>query len=177
MKKIYLFLLTVLFCFPVFGQQNLDGRSVNRGKIYTTDYETIDGQYIVFSKDSLEYYLEQSQNRKVLGLNQITEVTEYNGHYGNTGIWIGAIAGAGIGLAVALGTEETETTGFIQTTTIQTWPIYLFTALGSLVGYALGSTSEDWDTVYSNNNAAILKNIYVKQNKRRGMMVSYNVYF
>ncbi len=177
MNKMILFLFAVFICFPVFGQQNLDGRSVNRGKIFTTDSQIIEGEYIVFSKDSIEYYPEESQDRKVLGLNQVTEVSEYDGHYGNTGIWLGGLAGCGIGVAVALGTKETETTGFIQTTTIQTWPIYLFTALGTLVGYALGSASEDWDTVYSNNNAAILKNIYGKQNKRKGMMVSYNVYF
>ncbi len=63
MKKLLLILFVVVFSFPVFGQQGFEGKSVNRGNIYTTDSDMIEGQYIVFSKDSMEFYLENSQTR------------------------------------------------------------------------------------------------------------------
>ena len=177
MKKLIVIILVIVFSIPILGQQNMEGETVSRGKIFTTDSQVIEGQYIVFSKDSVEYYLKNSKNRNVLNLNQVTEVQQYDGHYGNTGMWIGGIAGCGIGVVVALGTKETTRTGFIEETTIQTWPIYVFTAAGTLVGYLIGSASEDWDTVYSNEISALLKNMYVKQNKFGGMSLSYTVHF
>ena len=177
MQKLILSFLLIVFSIPLFAQQNMDGQTVSRGKIFTTDSEVIEGQYIVFSKDSIEYYLKDSKIRNVLNLNQVTEVQKYDGHYGNTGIWIGGIAGCGIGVVVALGTEETTRTGMFEETTIQTWPIYVFTAAGTLIGYVIGSASEDWDTVYSNEMSSLLKNMYVKQNKYGGMSLSYTVHF
>lgn len=177
MKKVFLILSVLLLSIPVFGQTNMDGTTVSRGKIYTTDADVIEGQYIVFSEDSVEYYLKGSKKRNILNLNQVTEVQQYDGHYGNTGIWIGGFAGAGIGVVVALGTKETKRTGFIEETTIQTWPIYVFTAAGTLAGYLIGSAVEDWDTVYSSEISALLKNMYVKQNKFGGLSVSYSVNF
>ncbi len=176
MKKILLILFVVVFSFTVFGQQGFEGKSVNRGNIYTTDSDMIEGQYIVFSKDSIEFYLENSQTRYVLGLNQVTEVLEYDGNYGNTGIWVGSFVGAGIGLAVALASEETETSGFGTTTTIQIWPIFVFGAVGTLIGYFIGQGIEDWNTVYS-KSTAFLKNFNIKQNKHSGLDLFYRVYF
>ena len=177
MRNLFLLsIIVVLFSFPVLSQQGIEGTSVNQGNIYTTDSEVIEGQYIVFSKDSVEYYLENSQTRYSLGLNQVTEVLEYDGNYANTGVWIGGLVGVGIGVAVALGTEEEETSGFITTTTIQTWPIYVFTAVGTLAGWLIGSQIEDWETVYS-KSTALLNNFNLKQNKSGGLALSYKVYF
>jgi len=176
MKKLLLILFVVVFSFPVLGQQAFEGTSLNRGNIYTTDSEMIEGQYIVFLKDSIEFYLENSQTRYVLGLNQVTEVQKYDGDYGTTGLWIGGLGGAAIGVAVAMATEETTRSGNIQTTTIQLWPVYLIGAVGSLVGYFIGSGIEDWETVYS-SSTAFLKNFNIKQNKYTGLAVSYKVYF
>ena len=176
MKNLILILLVFVFCIPLFGQY-MEGKTVNRGKIFTTDNNMIEAQYIVFSQDSLEYYMKNSKIRNVLNLNEVKEVQQYDGHYGNTGIWIGGLAGCGIGVVVALGTEETTRTGFIEETTIQTWPIYLFTGVGTLLGYLIGSASEDWDTVYSNEMSVLLKDFYVKNNKLGGMSVSYTVHF
>ena len=174
----YLISITmVLACSTiVFSQQNLEGRSVGRGMIYTTDQDTIEGQYIVFSKDSLEYYLRNSQTRYALGLNQVTEVQEYNGNYGNTGLWIGGIGGALIGVVVALGTKETKSNLFYKETTIQTWPIYVIGGLSTILGYVIGITIEDWNTIYS-RSLALLKNVNIKQNKYNGLAVSYRLYF
>jgi len=181
MRKLFLILLVLSFSIPIFGQQYQDGTTISRGKIFTTDAEVIEGQYMVFSKDSIEYYLKNSKDRNVLNLNQVTEVQEYNGHFGNTGIWIGGLGGCAIGVVVALGTKETERTnfgsGYIEETKIQIWPIYVFSAAGALIGYVIGSASEDWDTVYSNEMSALLKNMYVKQNKFGGMSLSYTVQF
>ena len=174
MKKLFFILLFAAFSFPIFAQQNMEGTTLNRGKIFTADEKIIDGQYIVFTKDSVEYYLENSRDRNVIGLNQVTEVQKYDGHYGNTGLWIGGIAGIGIGVAVALGTKETKTTGFIEETTIQTWPIYVFAAVGSLAGYLIGSAVEDWDTVYEKEIYGQLKNIYLEQNQFGGISLSYH---
>ncbi len=176
MKKILLILFVVVFSFTVFGQQYLEGTSVNQGNIHTTDSEVIKAQYIVFLKDSIEFYLENSQTRYVLGLNQVNEVLEYDGNYSNTGSWIGGFAGLGIGTAIALGSEETETSGAITTTTIQIWPILVFTLVGTLAGYFIGQGIEDWKTVYS-KSTAFLKNLNIKQNNHSGLDVSYRVYF
>jgi len=176
MKKLLLVLFVFVFSFPVLGQQGIAGTSVNQGNIYTTDSKVIEGQYIVFSKDSIEYYLENSQDRYVLPLDQVNEVLEYDGNYSNTGIWIGAFAGAAIGTAVALGTEETSTSGYVTTTTIQLWPILVFTAVGTLAGWLIGSQVDGWNTVYS-KSTSFLKNFNIKQNNHSGLDVSYRVYF
>jgi hypothetical protein len=176
MNKLLLILLIGVFSYPVFSQQDFEGRSLDKGLIYTADSDTIEGQYIVFMKDSIEYYLEGYQTRHTIPLNDVNEVLEYNGNYGNTGIWLGAIGGAVIGVVAALGTKETETSGYIQTTTIQTWPIYLCTGLGTLLGYVIGMSIDDWNTVYS-KSMSFLKNLNIKQNKLTGTSVSYRVYF
>lgn len=177
MKKIILIFLVCTFSIPTFGQKNLEGKTVSKGKIFTTDSRVIEGQYLVFSKDSVEYYLKNSKDRNVLDLSQVSKVQRYNGHHGNTGMWIGGIAGCGIGVVVALDTKETTRTGYIEETTIQTWPIYVFTAAGTLVGYLVGSASEDWETVYSNDMSALLKDFYVKQNKFGGISLAYTLHF
>jgi predicted outer membrane lipoprotein len=175
MKKL-LILFIVAFSLPVLGQQSFEGKSVNRGNIITTDSEIIEGQYIVFLKDSIEFYLENSQTRYVLGLNRVSEVLEYDGNYGTTGWILGGLGGCAIGVVVALGTEETENSGYIQTTTIQTWPIYLFALIGGVAGWLVGNGIEDWNTVYS-KSTAFLKNINIRQNNSGGLTVSYLVYF
>lgn len=177
MKKMLFILIMCSFCFPIFGQTNVEGLTVSKGKISTINSEVIEGQYIVFSSDSVEYYLKNSKVRNVLNLDQVTKVQQYDGHYGNTGMWIGGIAGCGLGVMVALETKETTRTGYIEETTIQTWPIYVFTAAGTLLGYLIGSASEDWDTVYSSDMSALLKNIYVKQNKVGNISLGYIVKF
>jgi hypothetical protein len=177
MKKFFLFFLVLFFSFQVFAQQGTDGQTVERGKIFITDSQVIEGQYIVLSEDSVEYYMKNIKERKILNLNEVNEIQSYNGHYGNTGIWIGGIGGGAIGVVVALGTKETKRTGFIEETTIQTWPIYVFTAVGTLVGYVIGSSVEDWETVYSKDVSAILKNVYVNQNEFGGMSLTYTFHF
>ncbi len=180
MRKMFMIFIAFALSFPLLGQQSYEGKSVGRGKIFLTDSDMIEGQYLVFSNDSLEYYVKGSQSRNVVGLNHVTKVLEYDGNYGNTGMWIGGIAGGGIGLAVALGTKETTTknSGYMvmEETKIQTWPIYVFTAAGTLVGYLIGSASEDWNTVYD-NSTAFLKNFDVKPYNQDGWLLSYNVNF
>lgn len=176
MKQVLFFGIIFTFSFQVFAQQSYEGKTINRGKIYLPDSQVLDGQYLVFSSDSLEYYLKDSQQRHVVGLHDVSKVQEYAGHHGNTGMWIGAFVGAGIGVAVALGTKETERSGYIETTTIQTWPIYLFTGVGTLMGYLIGKNAEDWETVYD-NSSAFLDNFKVKQNYNNGFSLSYTVNF
>ena len=170
-NKLLLILLISVLSYPVFSQQDLEGRSIDKGFIYTADSDTIEGQYIVFMKDSIEYYLENYQTRYTIPLKDVNEVLEYDGNYGNTGIWLGAIGGAVVGVVAALGTKETETSGYIHT-----WPIYLCTGLGTLLGYVIGMSIDDWNTVYS-KSMSFLKNLNIKQNKLTGTSVSYRVYF
>ena len=160
MRKGTIILLVIAFFAPLFAQQNMEGTALNRGKIFTTDNQVIDGQYLVFSKDSLEYYKENSQARNVLHLSQVNEVQQYNGNYGTAGMWVGGLVGVGVGVAVALGTKETKSSGFIEETTIQTWPIYVFTIVGTLAGYFIGS-----------------KNINLGTTARGGVAVSYRLNF
>jgi hypothetical protein len=167
----------LIFFAPIFGQQNMEGTAVNRGKIFTADNQILEGQYIVFSKDSLEYYKENSQVRNVLHLGQINEVQQYNCNYGTTGMWLGGAVGITLGGVVALGTKETKRTDFLGETTIQTWPIYIFTLVGTLGGYLIGASIESWDTIYSKDDASILRNINIGTTTRGGVTVSYHLNF
>ena len=76
-----------------------------------------------------------------------------------------------------LETKETKTTGFLEETTIQTWPIYVFTLVGTLGGYLIGASIESWDTIYSKDDASILKNINIGTTARGGVAVSYHLNF
>ena len=180
MKKLLLLLLIVVFSLPVFSQQGFEGISVNKGKIYTTDSVTIKGQYVVFLKDSIEYYLENSQTRSTLGLDQVSEVLEYKGHYGSTGGLIGILAGAGIGLAITSGSESSNSKlpGIIsdEEMTSDILTLGLSIAIGGAVGYLIGQAIEDWETVYS-KNTALIKNLKIKQNNFGGLTVTYRLYF
>ena len=169
-----------ILSFPVFSQQNLEGRSINRGKIYTTSADTVEGQYMVFMKDSIEYYLENNQTRHTIGLNQVSKVEEYNGNYGTTGIWVGTLVGAGIGLAITLGNESSSSNlpGIIsdEELTSNVLTILLSLGIGGGLGYLIGQAIEDWNTVYS-SGSAFLKNFHIKLNNHNGLAVSYKVYF
>ena len=177
MRKVIVVIFVAICFVPTFAQQNMDGTAVNRGRIFTSDGQMFDGQYLVFSKDSLEYYKENSQTRNVLNLGNVDKVLKYDGNYGTTGMWIGGIAGVGIGVAVALGTKETKTTGYIQETTIQTWPIYVFAIVGTLGGYLIGSSIDSWDTIYSKDTSYLLKHINIGTTSHGGFAVSYHLNF
>ncbi len=177
MRIVTIILLVIAFFAPVFAQQNMEGTAVNQGKIFTTDNQILDGQYIVFSKDSLEYYKENSEVRNVLHLGQVNEVQQYNGNYGTAGMWLGGAVGITLGVVVALGTKETKSTGYIEETTIQTWPIYVFTILGTLGGYFIGASIDSWDTVYSKDSSSLLKHINLGTTARGGVAVSYHLNF
>lgn len=75
------------------------------------------------------------------------------GNHATAGSIWGGVIGCGIGVAVAMGTKKTETDGNsmfeVQTTTIQTWPIYLIGIGGSLLGMAMGSGSHTYSTLYN----------------------------
>jgi hypothetical protein len=156
MKNAILFLLSVSLSIPLFGQSNqaFENRAINRGRISTTDSAVIDAQHLVLSKDSVEYYVKESPDRYVMSLREVKLIEEYKGDRGTTGTWVGSLLGGGIGVAVALGTKDTKTTGFFQETRIQTWPIYVFTLAGGLIGYAVGSSAESWDPVYKSRSVA-----------------------
>lgn len=83
----------------------------------------------------------------------VTRLESMVGNHSTSGTVWGSIIGGGIGIAVAMGTKKTETkdNGWFQeeTTTIQTWPIYLFTLAGGLIGAAAGSSSHTYTTLYN----------------------------
>jgi len=128
------------------------GRAFKQGKIITADSLVIKAQMIVMDKDSVEYNKEFSENRIVLGLDQVKEIQEFKGTHKRAGMVIGGLSGLALGIVVALGTKETEITGgpyiYLKTTTIQTWPIYFCTLIGQIIGFSIGDNSEIWSTVY-----------------------------
>lgn len=181
MKKLLLVLFVVVYSLTVFGQQELEGRAINRALIYTADSDSIEGQYIVFLKDSVEFYLENSQTRYALGLNQVTEVLEYKGNYGLTGSLIGTLAGAGIAFAITSGSDESSSSnlpGLISDEELASdaLTIGLSIAIGGALGYLIGQAIEDWETVYS-RSTAFINNLNINLNNYRGLTVSYKVYF
>lgn len=171
MKKMLLIVLVVVFSLPVFGQY-LEGTSVNQGNIHTTDSEVIEAQYIVFMKDSLEFYLKNSETRYSLGLNQVNEVLRYNGDYAMTGGWIGF--GVGAVIFTVMIAESSSSSGLYESTDILV-PTLIWLGC-STVGYLIGLAIEDWETVYS-KSGAFLRNFNIKQNNHNGLAVSYRVYF
>jgi len=171
MKKMLVILFVVVFSFPVLGQQAIEGTSINLGNIYTTDSDIIEGHNIVFVNDSIEFYLENSQTRHILGLDQVTEVLKYDGNYSSTGGYVGAIVGGIVSAAIYIAGGTTK-----RTTSSQFY-LSLLSAVGCVAAGALiGSLIEDWETVYS-KSTAFLKNFNIKQNKLSGLAVSYKVYF
>jgi RNase P/RNase MRP subunit p29 len=127
-------------------------KAVNRGRIFTIDSKVIEGQYIVIGKDSVEYYVKGSGFRRIIGLNQVSEIQEYHGDHGLTGSIIGTAVGCVVGLAYSLSNPEKGTIGYgmfeVEVDTYPEWPIYVFGIPAGLMGYAIGVSSEDWDTVY-----------------------------
>lgn len=176
MKIMILIFIVITFNFSVFAQQGLEGTTVRAGFIKTIDTDTISTRLIVFSKDSIKYYLTNSKDPNVMALNDVSEVFVYDGNYSTTGIWIGGIVGLGIGVATSLALEETTISGFVETTTIPLWPVYLFPVVGAVIGYAIGQNIDDWDVVYK-ESATLLKNFDIKQNNLTGLVLSYRVYF
>lgn len=176
MKIVYLFLFAIIFSLTVFGQQSYEGRTFSRGRIVTADSKIIEGQAMAISADSVELYVNNFQERLVLGLNQVNKIQEYNGNWSTTGTIAGCIIGCGIGVVVALGTEQTTTDGYIQTTTIQTWPIYLFTFGCGLVGYLIGAANESWATIYSKSTAFFKSFEFYENTRTGGLCLSYNLH-
>jgi hypothetical protein len=174
MKIIFLSILTLLLSVASFGQHNYVGISVSRGIIYTTGSDQVECQGITILPDTVEYYEKNSLLRHVLALNRVNAIKKYNGNWSNTGSWIGGITGLGIGLAVAIGTVETHTDGYVQKTTMQVWPIYVIGLSGILIGHFIGEGTEDWKTVYNKNNA-FRQSIVINKNYFAGVTVSCNV--
>ena len=176
MKIMLLILIVITFNFQIFAQKDLDGTTVRAGVIKTKDSDIINTRLIVFSKDSIEYYLTNSNELNVISLNKVSEVLVYDGNYSTTGIWIGGLVGLGAGVAAAFAMEETATSGYVVTTTVPLWPVSIFPLVGAAIGYAIGKNIEDWDVVYK-DSAMLLKNLDIKQNNLTGLVVSYRVYF
>lgn len=130
-------------------------KAVNRGRIFITNSKVIDGQYIVIARDSVEYYVKGSQVRHIIGLNQVSTIQEYHGDHGLTGSIIGTAVGCVVGLAYSLSNPEKGTIDYglfeAEVDHYPEWPIYAFGIPAGLLGYAIGVSSEDWDTVYERN--------------------------
>jgi hypothetical protein len=64
----------------------------------------------------------------------------------------GTLVGCGVGIIIALSTSKTEEKdhfwGTEKTTTIQTWPIYLFGVAGGFFGLAQGKNSVIYETLH-----------------------------
>lgn len=178
MKSIITVLLVCFIAIPVLSQEPAaENKAISNGRIITTDSKMINGQYLVIGKDSVEFYEKGNPARFAIPLSQVDQIQEFKGNWGNTGMWIGCLVGCGIGVAVALGTEETTTTGYFQETTIQTWPIYLIGLGGTLVGYLIGRSAEDYDTVYS-RSTSFLKNLDIYMDKEfNSVHLAYKIKF
>lgn len=149
-------LLAVIFIFSdaTFSQVTKDEFvSFRRIKILTADSEEIIGSYGIIRNDSLEYFEDGFFESKMLNLSQIQDISESKGNYARTGTWVGGIAGIVAGTLITISTieESTQRSGRITTTEIkvQTWPIYVFSGIGSLLGYVIGAATDDWQSVFS----------------------------
>lgn len=161
MKTVAIIILAFFGSLTVLAQSRgaVGNKSFDRGRMAMTDSTVLDVRQVVLLKDSVEYYARGSFNRHAMSLSEVTLIEEYKGDHGTAGMWIGSLLGGGIGVAVALGTKDTKTTGMFQETTIQTWPIYVFTLAGGLIGYAIGSSAESWETVYKPSKLALFRQI------------------
>lgn len=148
--KLLLFIVCALACgTAAFAQQQNGDIHISRGKIFLNNGTFVDGQPIVITQDSVEFYSGNSTLRSSLDLIRVEKIQKYNGNWGTTGAWVGSILGVGVGIIAAAGTEETTTTGNIVRTRIQIWPVYVGAVIGGLVGLLIGKSSEDMKTVYS----------------------------
>lgn len=183
MKTLVTFFMVVAFGGPVLSQviHGSTGKAINLGRIQASDGRTIDGQHMVITGDSVEYYVKGSSSRFALNLTEVKAIQEYRGNRGQKGIVIGSIAGAAVGIAVSLATIETNQSrfagGYIEETRIQLWPILVFTSLGSVMGYLVGKSSESWETVYSKNASSSHKLGLLPDPNLKGIAITYRQSF
>jgi hypothetical protein len=156
MSRISILALLMLVALQALGQKpdTLETRTLAKGRIFLVDSETpLDAKWIVITNDSIRCSLSESKEHFSVQRQQVKMITQMEGHYGLTGAIIGGLGGVVAGVAVALGTKEEETKGYLKTTTYQTWPIAVFGGLGSLVGYAIGRSAETWKKVYPSESS------------------------
>ncbi|MBX2990100.1 MAG: hypothetical protein KF749_02920 [Bacteroidetes bacterium] len=181
MKEIAIFVLLVTMNQSSFGQGNerVEAKAINKGRIYTADNVLINGQHMVLTSDSVEYYVKDSPIRYAMSLSEVARMEEYSGDYGLTGGVVGALMGGGIGLAISLGSEPEKSNlpGLVTDEELTTALIIPLAVLGGgLVGYLIGQAIEDWSTVYS-KSSALLRGLNIKRHHNGGLAVSYNVFF
>ena len=151
--RVILGLLTVLICL---------GHSMNAGAGMPSDfgydgqYEELrvtktDGSAVVLTQANISPGTIHSDSEDV-GFDAVRRLEYKTGSRAKAGSIWGGILGCAIGVGVALGTEKTEIEmvgGYrVETTTIQTWPIYVFTLGGALLGRAIGASTHTYDTLY-----------------------------
>lgn len=131
------------------SQSSDEARAYARSRIFTADSSLIEVDQVIISRDSVEYYIKGSQTPFVMPTSEIKTIESFKGTRGGTGSLIGSLLGAGAGVAIAVGTKETERKGIFEVTTFQTWPIYVGALVGGLIGYAIGNSVQAWDLVYT----------------------------
>lgn len=89
---------------------------------------------------------------KSVSFNDVTKLEFKSGDKGVKGSTIGTLIGCGIGVVYAVSTIKTETEDNYfytqKTTTMQTWPIYVFGLGGALLGWVIGQSSPTFTTLY-----------------------------
>lgn len=158
---------------------HVEGKAINKGRIYVADTAVILGQHMVLTEDSVEYYVKESSARNFMSLEKVTRIEEYDGDYGFTGGVVGVLVGGGIGLAVSLGSEPEKSNlpGIVTDEQLVSALVIPLAVLGGgLIGYLIGQAIEDWNTVYS-KNTTFLRGFDIKGNNYGGLTLSYQMRF
>lgn len=118
--------------------------------------ELINATDLIITGSEVQYFLEGVENSVSKDLNQINKIEKVTGDKAIMGSIIGGVIGLGIGVPIMLSTKkvEEEQNGnlIIETTTYQTWPLYLTTLVGSLTGQLIGSKRKTWETIYEKSD-------------------------
>ncbi|MCK6650723.1 MAG: hypothetical protein L6Q66_13790 [Bacteroidia bacterium] len=147
--KTFLLFTVIFFIISLnftFAQDFKGNKYISKGKIILPDSVTIECNSITLFSDKVTFTNSETQQNSTLLLKDLVQIEQVTGNQATA--W-----SIGVGIAAALASIPLAITeknnGFIKTTEINTVTVTLVTSLGSLLGYLIGSSIENTETVYS----------------------------
>jgi hypothetical protein len=155
MNRTAFFTLFFILVSMVYGQEPVPTNLFEKGKV-TIGTKSFEVEKLSITNGNVNYVDKNTSTNISIELGRVKEIKVFRPKSSSAGVWIGTIAGVGLGAGIAMGTKKTESSSSTQggvtmtqeTTTISLWPVYVFGLVGSFVGLAIDSNAGDWETIY-----------------------------